>query len=106
MLLLICIKRRSSDIVTQLTSEPELTELTHSTLSESVDSFQSFESEGLFQLNWLVHSSDSVDVVIGDKEAKVESEVDHGPEHGLADNEYKAPDIIGDVVDVFQGARY
>ena len=31
---------------------------------------------------------------------KIKRDLYQGPEHGLADNKYKAPDIIGNVVDV------
>ena len=64
-------KRRSSGlgldryIVTLLTPEPELSKVTHFTQS----SLKAF-------LGWVERVVDSVDVVIGDKEAEVEGEVD------------------------------
>ena len=53
------------DIVTLLTPEPELSKVTHFTQS----SLKAF-------LGWVERVVDSVDVVIGDKEAEVEGEVD------------------------------
>jgi len=68
-------------------------------------------SNGFFWGFWvyrLTHATifRSVDVVVGDQETEVEGEVDQGPEHGLPNNKHKAPDVIGDVVDVFQGTWY
>jgi len=75
-------------------------------LFEPVDSFHLIQSESFSGFRRLTHSTvfHSVDVVVGHQEAEVEGEVDQGPEDRLANNKYKAPDVIGDVVDVFQGA--
>lgn len=47
---------------------------------------------------------DLVNVIICHQEAEIEDEIDHGSEGGLGHQEEEVPDVVSDVVDIFQGA--
>ena len=56
----------------------------------------------LVQIAFLLFLWGSVDIVIGGQEGPVEGEQHERAEHGLPHQQDKVPDVIGDVVDIWE----